>query len=94
MGSRIGTGSVKTAPYDKKLRSKRKYKFLDPKDIKLEDFDILGTDAEMVQYVRLCSGEDLRHQKIIDKLHCKYEHRNKPFYRYELLKNLHYFYYE
>ena len=86
MGSRIGTGSLTKAPYDKKLRSKGKYKSLDPKDVKLEDFEILGTDMEMVQYVRLCSGEDLRNQKIIDKLYCKYEHRNQPFYRYDFLK--------
>ena len=94
MGSRIDTGRVRTAPYDKKLRSKRKYKSLDPKDTKLEDYEILGSDKEMVLYVRLCSGEDLRNQKIIDNLYCKYEHRNKPFYRYEFLKNAHYIYNE
>merc|ERR1719429_336322 len=55
LGSRIDTGSVRTAPYDKKLRSKRKYKSLDPKDTKLEDYEILGSDKEMVLYVRLCS---------------------------------------
>ena len=49
-------------------------------DLSLDNIKVWNTQQETDQYVRLCAGEDLRPQKVQDKLYCKYEHRNKPYY--------------
>ena len=87
-GSGTHGHSVNYKSYDERLDRIKKYNTLNREEVQLDDFEILGTDKEMDQYVRLCSGEDLRKRKILDKLYCKYEHRHKPYYRYEFLDSM------
>ena len=80
-GPRTAQHSVNPVPYDKRLGRKKKFANPKPKEAKLNNIKLWGTQEETDQYVRLCAGEDLRPQKVQDKLYCKYEHRNKPYYR-------------
>ena len=79
-GPRTVQHSVNPVPYDRRLGRKKKFANPKPKEVSLDNIKVWNTQQETDQYVRLCAGEDLRPQKVQDKLYCKYEHRNKPYY--------------
>jgi len=81
-GPRTVQHSVNPVPYDRRLGRKKKFVNPKPKEVSLNNIKLWGTQQETDQYVRLCGGEDLRPQEVQDKLYCKYEHRNKPYYIY------------
>lgn len=81
-GPRTATHSVNPVPYDRRLAKKKKFQTPKSSPIKLMDNNILGTGIEKEQYIQLCRGDDLRPPKVTKDLYCKYESRNKPYYRY------------
>ena len=79
-GPRTSLHSVNMVPYDKRLGRKKKFSNPKPKNVTLNNIKLWDSPAEKEQYIRLCTGEDLRPQKVQDKLYCKYEDRNIPYY--------------
>merc|ERR1719242_1628460 len=73
-GPRTVQHSVNPVPYDRRLGRKKKFANPKPKEVSLDNIKVWHTQQETDQYVRLCAGEDLRPQKVQDKLYCKYEH--------------------